>query len=289
MAFMAVGVVVGWGGLASADDHSKSSKAQVCEAAKLAAVGEKAECLAEEAADAVLGRTPNFAKCEDKFTKAFAKAEQHAGPGVCPTEGDAAAIEATVDACVAGIAVALTGSQPPSCRQFPATGQTTSYQAGDDGDINAGAALSYTDNSDGTITDNNTGLVWEKKTATCPGIHCWLGAYTWAAAFTDFIDVLNDVSGGGVSCFAGHCDWRLPNVKELQSIVNYGMSNPSVSAAFNDCGNGSCTAASAYWASSSLVSNPAVAWVVSFFSGGVGTGAGFKGGPNHVRAVRGGL
>ena len=34
---------------------------------------------------------------------------------------------------------------------------------GQDGDIQAGATLSYTDNGDGTITDNNTGLMWEKK------------------------------------------------------------------------------------------------------------------------------
>src|SRR2546430_848035 len=53
-------------------------------------------------------------------------------------------------------------------KDFPATGQTTSsprppYHAGDDGDIQAGATLSYTDNGDGTITDNNTCLMWGKK------------------------------------------------------------------------------------------------------------------------------
>jgi hypothetical protein len=54
-------------------------------------------------------------------------------------------------------------------------------------------------------------------------------------------------------CFAGACDWRLPNVKELQSIVNYQNSTPSVSSAFNnscDPGDtvltGSCTLASFY-------------------------------------------
>jgi hypothetical protein len=46
---------------------------------------------------------------------------------------------------------------------IPATGQTTSYGAGDDGAVRAGAAQSFTDNHDGTITDNNTGLMWEKK------------------------------------------------------------------------------------------------------------------------------
>src|SRR5207249_5145188 len=55
---------------------------------------------------------------------------------------------------------------------FPATGQTTCWDSsgnvipcagtGQDGDLQKGAPLSYTDNGDGTITDNNTGLMWEK-------------------------------------------------------------------------------------------------------------------------------
>lgn len=48
---------------------------------------------------------------------------------------------------------------------FPASGQTTSYGAGDDGAVQAGAKLAYLDNGDGTITDKNTGLMWEKKVA----------------------------------------------------------------------------------------------------------------------------
>ena len=53
---------------------------------------------------------------------------------------------------------------------FPATGETTPHGPGSDGDVQAGLALSYTDNGDGTITDNNTGLMWEKKDDS-GGIH----------------------------------------------------------------------------------------------------------------------
>ena len=53
---------------------------------------------------------------------------------------------------------------------FPASGQTTAYGPGSDGDVQAGATLSYTDNGDGTMTDNNTGLMWEKKD-DAGGIH----------------------------------------------------------------------------------------------------------------------
>src|SRR5262249_5481923 len=133
------------------------------------------------------------------------------------------------------IAVAIEGCTPHT---FPATGQTTSYMAGDDGAIRAGAVLSYTDNGDGTITDNNTGLMWEKQSDD-GSIHDKDNVYTWADAFAVHIAGLN--AGAG---FAGHTDWRLPNVKELQSIVNYQNVNPAVSAAFNTGCAASCTVTS---------------------------------------------
>ncbi len=297
MALMAVGLVVGWVGNGAA---AKPSKAQECEADKLEAVGKKAECLAKGAADEVLGKTPNIAKCDEEFTKAFTKAESKAGPGVCPTEGDTAAIEAQVDACVADIAAALSGTPPPpTCQQFPATGQTTCWNStgtvitcpgtGQDGDIKAGAALSYTDNGDGTITDNNTGLMWAKKDDNnAAPLHYQDTLYTWADAFAVHIAGLN------AGAFATYTDWRLPNVKELQSIVNYENVNPAVSPAFNTgCAASctvltcSCTVASFYWASSSFANGPAFAWGVFFSDGSVDTG-------NKsvilvfVRAVRGG-
>jgi hypothetical protein len=42
------------------------------------------------------------------------------------------------------------------------TGQTFSYRSGDDGYYEKGMAISYTDNGDGTVTDNATGLMWAK-------------------------------------------------------------------------------------------------------------------------------
>src|SRR5207253_7949473 len=107
-------------------------------------------------------------------------------------------------------------------QDFPATEQTTSYRADDDGDIQAGATLSYTDNGDGTITDNNTCLVWEKKSDD-GSIHDQHNVYTWDGAFDTHVATLN------ATTFAGYNDWRVPSVKELQSILNYGMNFPSVS------------------------------------------------------------
>ena len=204
----------------------------------------------------------------------------------------ASAISSVVNSSVTNftndpVACGVSGPPPPP-PAFPATGQTTSYAPGDDGDVQAGAPLSYTDNGDGTITDNNTGRMWEKKSADGT-IHDKDTTYTWANAFAVHIAGLN--AGGG---FAGHTDWRLPNVKELQSIVNYENFNPSVSSAFNTSCSAtctvltcSCTAAPFYWSSSTIANDPTSAWVVSFFIG-IELANG-KGSISVVRAVRGGL
>ena len=184
-----------------------------------------------------------------------------------------------------------------SGQRFPATGQTTCWDTngnviacsgtGQDGQIQAGGALAYVDNGDGTITDLNTHLMWEKKSAD-GSIHDQSNGYAWADAFSTFIGGLN--AGGG---FAGHTDWRLPNVKELQSIFNYQNYNPAISAAFNaNCARGctvttcSCTQSSYYWSATTYAGGPYNAWVVDF-TGGYMWGAKPNGG--YVRAVRSGL
>jgi hypothetical protein len=158
---------------------------------------------------------------------------------------------------------------------------------GQDGDVRAGTPLSYTDNGDGTIIDNNTGLVWEKLSMDGT-VHDVGNAYTWDQAFSGHVATLN--SGAGL---AGHTDWRLPNVKELQSIVNYERFGPAVSSAFNTgCMSGctvltcSCTASSFYWSSTTEASGPGDAWVVFFKDGDVVVFG--KNVFGFVRGVRGG-
>src|SRR5438034_4605578 len=189
-----------------------------------------------------------------------------------------------------------TTTAPPACH-FPATGQTTCWDSsgnvipcagtGQDGDLQKGAPLSYTDNGDGTITGNNTGLMWEKLSMD-GSVHDVSNTYTWANAFAQHVATLNGTS------FAGHTDWRMPNVKELESIMNYQNVDPTVSPAFNtNCTSGctvltcSCTTSSSgYWSSTTAASNPSTAGVLDTGGGGVCLDS--KSVLDNVRGVRGG-
>jgi hypothetical protein len=81
----------------------------------------------------------------------------------------------------------------------------------------------FHDNSDGTITDRATGLMWSRSDSG-HGMN-WQDALAW-------------VQGKNTEKFLGHEDWRLPNVKELQSIVDYTRSpdtthSPAIDPIFN--------------------------------------------------------
>lgn len=177
------------------------------------------------------------------------------------------------------------------------TGQTTNYGAGSDGELRRGLARVFTDLGDGVIKDNRTGLIWEKKTNDgsihdVDNLYSWSTGAPWQAngtAFTTFLATLNSIP-----CFNGNCDWRLPNLNELESIRNLGASFPAAFLAFNQncpvgCTNTqcSCTTPGGYLSSSTVAGTPSEAWVVRFNYGGSYQST--KTDLGYVRAVRGGF
>jgi hypothetical protein len=234
-----------------------------CLAAKAKAGGTLQKCRANAQAAFVLGRVADFGKCQRAFDAALAKL--------------------TDQAAKAGV----------ECR--------------------------FRIEGDGTIMDFDTGLQWEQKdsqdgVANLADPHDVDNDYSWTATgggqladgtvFTDFLGRLNGslapafgvdpcasadgtaVTGG----FAGHCDWRLPTVTELATLVDQSVPGCGL-------GNGTpCilpilgpTLEHLYWTSTTDAADPVNAWEVSFRDA---TGTFLypitKGHDRIARAVRGG-
>src|SRR5215831_8446969 len=193
------------------------------------------------------------------------------------------------------IDVALANCVPPTLSTLLATGQTTPFLAqkddgivepvpvDDDGTLKLGTPLRYRDNGDGTVTDLNTGLMWEKKVPGAGCLHCVADQdYRWwvddvsQKSLWDWLDTLN------ASNFAGHSDWRIPNVRELTSIVHFGYFDPAIDPILRPTNP-------VYWTSTTRGTLNGVpdnfAYYVDFQRGGVNLDFKFSG--NAVRAVRG--
>ena len=156
------------------------------------------------------------------------------------------------------------------------SGQTTSYATGDDGDLEKGVPWPnprFTDNLDGTVTDNLTGLIWLKD-ANCFGLR------TWSYALSD----CNGLQAGwcGLTDGSNAGDWRLPHYKELFSLVdakNYNPALPTVHP-FAD------VRSEEYWSSTTYAYHSNYAWYVNMYDGYVGYDA--KDFYYRVWCVRGG-
>ena len=230
---------------------------QKCEGAKVTALANRTACRAGERKNEILGKTPNLAKCAAGFAKAVAAADKNAA------------------------------RRSASCR--------------------------WLDNTDGTVTDLDTGLQWELKTydpaAPFPNVHnvdtfwSWQGyvpnpgdpiVFPAGNAFVVALGALNaGISFDGVAtrnCFADRCDWRMPTVEELRTIL---------AAQYPDCPAApppaSCTTipgltntnpmSNGYWTATTDDHDPTKAWMVSFRDGFISSQPKAAGG--FVRAVRG--
>lgn len=156
---------------------------------------------------------------------------------------------------------------------------------GQDGEIQAGVAWPdprFTDNGDGTVTDNLTGLIWLKN-ANCFEYLAWTAALDAANKLNDGECDLTDGSAEG--------DWRLPNIKELQSLVHYGVYAPTLP---NTAGTGKWTEndpfsgvqSRIYWSSTSYAGDASGAWDLGLYNGYVGGTV--KTNTSYVWPVRGG-
>ena len=113
-----------------------------------------------------------------------------------------------------------------------------------------------------TVIDTKTNLTWQQPAPT--------GLYNWADAKT--------------YCSSQGSGWRLPTIKELQTLIDYSQSAaPRIDSIFSG------TAAGSYWSSTVLAGLPSSAWYVTFgggFGGGGDTGNKGTATMGYVRCVR---
>ncbi|SHO80376.1 Fimh-like protein [hydrothermal vent metagenome] len=121
------------------------------------------------------------------------------------------------------------------------TGDTNNDTTNSDGDLKRGLSRSYVDNGDGTITDNNTALIWQKEDDN--------NTYTYSNA----IGYCEDLDLGGSS------EWRLPTIDELVSISDKGRVAPRINPIFTNTNSNDV-----YWSFSSYANNSSDAWTVDF-------------------------
>jgi len=136
----------------------------------------------------------------------------------------------------------------------------------------------FVDHGNGTVTHTKTGLMWKQCSEGLSGGGCATGTatvHTWQAA----LQLAKNLNAGGG--FAGFTDWRLPNQKELNSIVETQCVTPSINAIIFPA-----TVSNWYLSSSPFAGNATSAWNADFGAGGDLADA--KSNSNYVRLVRGG-
>jgi hypothetical protein len=180
----------------------------------------------------------------------------------------------------------------------PQTGQTTCWDSGgtiipcggtgQDGDIEAGVvppSPRFTDNGDGTITDNLTHLVWLKDANCLDGTTNWQGALDFANGLYDGCTNCGGTNNDcGLSDDSIEGDWRLPNRNELTSLLDLENINPALPTDHPFMNFQS----SIYWSSTTNANSPSSAWLVDFSNGLVNSGSKTFNPDFFVLPVRGG-
>lgn len=118
--------------------------------------------------------------------------------------------------------------------------------------------------NNGVVIDSKTGLMWKQctegtrynvKTEQCDGDE---NVYTWQG----LLQYTQQLNQGEIGNSRSYNDWRIPNIKELESIVEYRCISPSINLdVFNN------TEGVSFWSASSVFFSPYKAWTVHFHSG----------------------
>ena len=93
--------------------------------------------------------------------------------------------------------------------------------------------------------------MWTKNADACGGMKTWIQAMDCVASQYNW------------ACYAGYCDWVLPNIRQLQSLIDFGNYNPALPSGHPFTN----VQPVFYWSSTTLAYGSAYAWYVSLYDG----------------------
>ncbi len=116
----------------------------------------------------------------------------------------------------------------------------------------------FTVHDNGTVTDISTNLMWKICSEGLQGKQCQEGK----AQLLSWPDAIASATKSNQEKFAGYADWRVPNLKELQSLVETRCFNPAINENIFPNTDGSW-----FWSSTSVASSTGSAWGIGFGAG----------------------
>ena len=126
----------------------------------------------------------------------------------------------------------------------------------------------FSRDSSGVVADSATGLAWQDDYSDN-------GGEIKKASWQDALVYCKELSLGGKN------DWRLPNIRELKSIVDDTKYNPAINSVFTN------VTSDGYWSATTTASDSSNAWSVTFYNGYDCWNS--KTYEDYIRCVRGGL
>jgi hypothetical protein len=163
---------------------------------------------------------------------------------------------------------------------FNSTAQEQEQECKAESIIETAPASRFTNNGDGTVTDMQTGLMWARCRQGLQGAGCDMDSSVATSKFS-WNDAL--ALNSATSDTVARTDWRLPNVKELQSLVETSCFNPTINV--NVFPNAPSSSRK-FWSASPVEYIDYRAWAIQFYSGSISPL--YRTDVLSVRLVRGG-
>ena len=173
------------------------------------------------------------------------------------------------------VVIPLSQKHPKS--PVPETGQTTSYYTKDDGALQKGVSWPeprFVDNNDGTVTDRLTGLIWLQETH-CTRYFPLDPSGPYARPWESAVAACNLLRNGycGLSDGSQFGDWRMPNIKELLSLIDFSQTVPALPPSFPRSASASIYSLDTVWSSTTYNYSTGTpqgdAWHLDFYNGAI--------------------